>query len=327
MKACLRTLAAALVAAIGLTATMVHAEDAYPTHPIRFVVPAPAGGAPDEIARMVGEQLGKRLNTQVIVDNRGGGNGVIGSEIAKNAAADGYTIVLGYQGPFGINPGYYPKLPYDPVKDFSPLTMLATSQNILVVHPSFPARSVKELIEIARAKPGQINFASGGTGQSSHLSMELLMHMAGIKMVHIPYKGAGPALADTLGGQVPLHFVAVAPAIPLIAAHRLIPLGVTGGTRIPSLPDVPTIAEAGLPGYEVLTWYAAFAPAGIPQPVLKKLQDAIIAAVKAPALAATYKQRGLDPGGDPPDALEKYLQTDIARWKALIKAAGIKTES
>lgn len=310
----------------GATCGLAGAAEVFPSHPIRFVVPAPAGGAPDEIARIVGQRLGDRLKTQVVVDNRGGGNGVIGSEIAKNAPPDGYTIVLGYAGPFGINPGYYPNLTYDPVKDFAPITMLATSQNILVVHPSFPARSVKEMIAMAKAKPGQINYASGGTGQSSHLSMELLMHMAGIRMVHIPYKGAGPALADTLGGQVPLHFVAVAPAIPLIAAKRLIPLGVTGSKRIPTLPNVPTIAEAGLPGYEVLTWYAMFAPAGVPRPVLTRLQEETIAIMKSPELVNVYRERGLEPGGESPDELEKYLQSEITRWKALIKAANIKTE-
>jgi tripartite-type tricarboxylate transporter receptor subunit TctC len=316
----------AAAAALLIGSTSAGAADEYPSHPIRFVVPAPAGGAPDEIARLIGMRISPHLGQQVIVDDRGGGNGVIGAEIGAHAPADGYTIVLGYSGPFGINPGMYPQLPYDPMKDFAPITMLALSQNILVVHPSFPARSVKELIALAKASPGKINFASGGTGQSSHLSMELLMNMAGITMTHIPYKGAGPALADTVGGQVPLHFVAVAPAIPLIKAHKLIPLGVTGSRRVPSLPDVPTIAEAGLPGYEVVTWYAAFAPAGTPKPIVARLHDEMAAALKTPELQAMYAARGLEPGGDSSEDLGRFLGAEIVKWKAVIKAGNIKAE-
>ena len=317
-----RVLAACVLAIAGFAAS---AQD-YPNRQIRFVVPAPAGGAPDAIARLVGQRLGDRLGKQVVVDNRGGGNGVIGSELVARAPADGYTIVLGYAGPFGINPGFYPSLPYDPVKDFAPLTMLATSQNILVVHPSFPARSLKEMIAMAQARPGQINYASGGTGQSSHLSMELLLHMANIRMMHIPYKGAGPALADTLGGQVPLHFLALAPAIPLIKAGKLVPLAVTGAKRAPSMPDVPTIAEAGLPGYEVLTWYAAFAPAATPKPVLARLHDEMSAVLKTAELAGVFQGHGLEPGGGSAESLGRFLDQEIVKWRNLIKASGIKAE-
>jgi len=310
---------------LALACSSIGAQD-FPSRQIRFVVPAPAGGAPDAIARLVGQRLGDRLGKQVVVDNRGGGNGVIGSELVARAPADGYTIVLGYAGPFGINPGFYPSLPYDPVRDFAPLTMLATSQNILVVHPSFAARSLKEMIAMAKERPGQINYASGGTGQSSHLSMELLMHMANIKMTHIPYKGAGPALADTLGGQVPLHFLALAPAIPLIKANKLLPLAVTGAKRAPSLPDVPTIAESGLPGYEVLTWYAAFAPAATPKPVLARLHDEMSAVLKTAELAGVFQGHGLEPGGGSADSLGRFLDQEIAKWRNLIKASGIKAE-
>ena len=313
-------------AAVLALAAMVATAQEYPNRQIRFVVPAPAGGAPDAIARLVGQRLADRLGKQVVVDNRGGGNGVIGSELVARAAADGYTIVLGYAGPFGINPGFYPSLPYDPVKDFAPLTMLATSQNILVVHPSFAARSLKEMIAMAQARPGQINYASGGTGQSSHLSMELLMHMANIRMTHIPYKGAGPALADTLGGQVPLHFLALAPAIPLIKANKLVPLAVTGAKRAPSMPDVPTVAEAGLPGYEVLTWYAAFAPAATPKAVLVRLHDEMSALLKTPELAGVFQGHGLEPGGGSAESLGKFLDQEIAKWRNLIKASGVKAE-
>lgn len=316
---------ACVACALAIVGVAAIAQD-YPNRQIRFVVPAPAGGAPDAIARLVGQRLGDRLGKQVVVDNRGGGNGVIGSELVARAPADGYTIVLGYAGPFGINPGFYPSLPYDPVKDFAPLTMLATSQNILVVHPSFAARSLKEMIAMAKERPGQINYASGGTGQSSHLSMELLMHMAGIRMTHIPYKGAGPALADTLGGQVPLHFLALAPAIPLIKANKLVPLAVTGAKRAPSMPDVPTVAEAGLPGYEVLTWYAAFAPAATPKPVLSRLHDEMSAVLKTAELAGVFHGHGLEPGGGSAESLGRFLDQEIVKWRNLIKASGIKAE-
>ena len=241
----------------------IHAQD-YPTRPIRFIVPAPPGGAPDAIARIVGKRLAEQLGQPVVIDNRGGGNGVIGVEAVRQAPADGYTLVLGYQGPFAINPGLR-DLPYDPIKDFAPITLLAVSQNVLVVHPSFPARTLKELVAAAKAKPGEVNYASGGTGQSSHLSMELLEYMTGMKMTHVPYKGAGPALADTIAGHVKLHFLALAPAIPLIQSGKLVPLGVTGNQRAALLPNVPTIAEAGAPGFEVLTWYGALVLAATPK--------------------------------------------------------------
>jgi len=298
----------------------------YPTRPLRFIVPAPPGGAPDAIARIVGQRLAVQLGQPVVVDNRGGGNGVIGAEAARQSAADGYTLVLGYQGPFAINPGLRPDLPYDPIKDFAPLTLLAVSQNVLVVHPSFPARSLKELVAAAKAKPGEVNYASGGTGQSSHLSMELLEHMTGMKMMHVPYKGAGPALADTIAGHVKLHFLALSPAIPLIQSGKLVALGVTGSTRAPSLPNVPTIAEAGVPGFEVLTWYGALVPAGTPKPIVAKLNAEMVAALKSPEVQAQYKHHGLDAAGDTPEAFGKFLAADIDKWRKLIKAANIKAE-
>ena len=308
-----------------LFASAVQAQD-FPTRPIRFIVPAPPGGAPDAIARIVGQRLAAQMGQGVVVDNRGGGNGVIGVEAARQSPADGYTIVLGYQGPFAINPGLRPDLPYDPQKDFIPLTLLAVSQNVLVVHPSLPVRSLKELVAAAKAKPGEINYASGGTGQSSHLSMELLEHMTGMKMTHVPYKGAGPALADTIAGHVKLHFLALSPAIPLIQSGKLVPLGVTGSQRVASLPNVPTIAEAGAPGYEVLTWYGAFVLAGTPAPVVAKLHAEMLTALKSPEVQDQYKHHGLQAGGNSSEAFGRFLAADIDKWKKLIKESGIKVE-
>ena len=302
----------------------IHAQD-YPTRPIRFIVPAPPGGAPDAIARIVGQRLAVQLGQPVVIDNRGGGNGVIGVEAVRQAPADGYTLVLGYQGPFAINPGLR-DLPYDPIKDFAPITLLAVSQNVLVVHPSFPARTLKELVAAAKAKPGEVNYASGGTGQSSHLSMELLEYMTGMKMTHVPYKGAGPALADTIAGHVKLHFLALAPAIPLIQSGKLVPLGVTGNQRAALLPNVPTIAEAGAPGFEVLTWYGALVLAATPKPIVARLHAEMVAALKSPEVQDQYKHHGLEAGGNTPEAFGKFIATDLDKWRNLIKAANIKAE-
>ena len=314
-----------LALAFVLIATLLQAQD-FPSRPIRFIVPAPPGGAPDAVARIISQRMTAQLGHQVIVDNRGGGNGIIGSEAGARAAGDGYTMVMGYAGPFSINPGLVPNLSYDVVKDFTPLTLLAISQNVLVVHPSFPARSVKELISLAKAQPGKINYASGGTGQSSHLSMELLLQMAGAKMTHIPYKGAGPALADTISGHVPLHFLALAPAIPLIKSGKLIAIGVTGSSRSQALPEVPTIAESGLTGYEVLTWYGALVPSSTPKAIVTKLHTEMVAALKTPEVVEFYKRQGLDPGGNSSEAFGTYLQVEIEKWKQLIKDRGIKSE-
>ncbi len=312
------------VAAAG--AGSAFAAEAYPSRPIRYLVPAPPGGAPDTLARQTGQRLSESLGQSVVIDNRPGGNGIIGSEIAARAAPDGYTIVMGYAGPFSINPALYPKLSYDPVRDFVPLALIATGQNVLVINRSFTVRSVKELIALAKAKPGQLNFASGGTGQSSHLSMELLMTMAGIRMVHIPYKGAGPAMADVIGGNVALQFLAVPPAITQIQAGKLIGVGVTGSRRVPALPDVPTIAESGLPGYEVLTWYGAFAPAKTPAPIVARLSRELAAAIGSEDMLAQMKKQGLDAGAVSAEAFGKWLREDVAKWRKVIVEAGVKVE-
>ena len=298
----------------------------WPARPLRFIVPAPPGGAPDAIARIVGQRLGDRLGQQVIIDNRGGGGGIIGTEVAVKTPPDGYTLVLGYAGPFSINPGLQERLPYDPVKDFAPITMLATSQNILVVHPTFAPRSIAEFIALAKARPGEINYASGGTGQSTHLSMELLMQMGEFKLTHIPYKGAGPALADAIGGRVQAHFISVPPALPLLKGGKLVALGVTGPRRLAALPEVPTIAEAGLPGYNVETWYGAFTRAGTPAPIVARLHSEVIAVLKTREIEELFERQGLDIGGGSADDLARSLDGEIAKWRRVIKAAGIKPE-
>jgi tripartite-type tricarboxylate transporter receptor subunit TctC len=304
---------------------VVHAQE-WPVRPLRLIVPAPPGGAPDAIARIVGQRLGDRLGQQVVIDNRGGGGGIIGAEAAAKTPPDGYTLVLGYAGPFSINPALQEKLSYDAVKDFAPITMLATSQNILVVHPTFAPRSIAALIALAKARPGQINYASGGTGQSTHLSMELLMLMGEFKLTHIPYKGAGPALADALGGRVQAHFISVPPALPHLKSGKLVAIGVTGTKRIAALPDVPTIAEAGLPGYSVETWYGLFTRAGTPAPIVTRMHSEAVAILKTREIEELFERQGLDIGGGSAGDLAKFLEAEIAKWRRVIKAAGIKPE-
>lgn len=321
-----RTRIAAIAALAVSAASMAHAMDAYPSRPVRYVVPAPPGGAPDTLARQTGQKLAEALGQAVVIDNRAGGNGIIGSEIAARAVPDGHTIVMGYAGPFSINPALYDKLPYDPIKDFVPLALIATGQNVLVVHPTVPARTVKELIALAKAKPGQLNFASGGTGQSSHLSMELLLSMAGIRMVHVPYKGAGPAMADVLAGHVLLQFLAMPPAIPQIKAGKLVALGVTGTRRAVSLPEVPTIAESGLPGYEVLTWYGAFAPARTPRPIVARLSRELATALQSRDMQEQLQKQGLDAGNLTPADFGRYVEGEVRKWRKVVSDAKLKIE-
>lgn len=299
---------------------------AYPSKPIRFIVPAAPGGAPDFSARLIGQHLSETLGQPVVIDARAGGRGIIGSEIGAQSVPDGHTLILGYAGPFAINPGLYEKLSYDPIRDFDPITLISSGQNILVVNPSVSVKSVKELIALAASKPGQLTFASGGTGQSSHLSMELMMWMAKIKMIHVPYTGNTPAIRDVLSGQVMMQFVALTPAIPQINAGKLRALGVTGSKRTSALPDVPTIAEAGVPGYEVLTWYGAFVPAKTPKLVTARLNTEMIRILNMPDVSDRFRRFGLDPGGNSQQEFRDYLKVEIARWRAVLKEAKIKVD-
>jgi len=319
----LRSVALVLVSILGISIT--HAQS-YPSKPIRFLVPASPGGAPDFSARLVGQHLSDALGQTVIVDTRDGGRGIIGTEIGAKSAPDGHTLILGYAGPFSINPGLYQKLSYDPVRDFDPITLIAAGQNILVVNPSVAAKSVKELIALAKNKPDQLTFASGGTGQSSHLSMELFMWLAKIKMVHVPYKGNTPAMRDVLGGQVMMQFIALTPAIPQIKLGKLRGLGVTGGKRSNAIPEVPTIAEAGVAGYQVLTWYGAFVPAKTPKAITAKLNAEMVRIIGLPDVADRFQRFGLDPVGNSSQEFGKYLRSEISQWREVIKEAKIQVD-
>lgn len=297
----------------------------YPVKPIRFVVGFPPGGTNDLVARALGQKLTEQMGVQFVIENRGGANTAIASEMfAKTAAPDGYTIMLNAPG-HATNPSMM-KLNFDSIRDFAFITVAAESQNLLVLHPSFPPRSVKELIAFSKARPGQINYGSSGVGTTVHLSGALFEYMTGVKWVHIPYKGAGPALIDMLGGQFSLYFGNVPSVIGYARQGRLRGIAVSGAQRAPSIPEMPTIAESGVPGYEVTTWYGVSAPAKTPRPIIDRLHSEIVKALKSADLNARLKDQGAEPKGTTPEQTTAYVQNEIDKWAKVIKAAGLKGE-
>ena len=290
------------------------------------MVPFAAGGATDVLARLVGERLTATLGQQVVVDNRPGAGGNIGSDVVARAEPDGYTILMGAVGTHAINPSLYPKMPYDPVKDFAPVTLVASVPNVLVVNPEVPANSVQELIDLAKAKPGELNFASSGNGTSIHLSGELFKAMTGTDIVHVPYKGSGPAVTDLLGGQVQMMFDNMPSSLPHVKAGKLRALGVTSAKRSPALPEVPTIAEAGVPGYDATSWFGILAPAGTPEPVVTRLQGAIVQALGEPEMRQRMADLGAEPVGDTPAEFGQFIAAEIAKWAKVVNDAGVKLE-
>jgi tripartite-type tricarboxylate transporter receptor subunit TctC len=299
---------------------------AYPAKTVRMIVPFAAGGGTDIIARLVAQKLTESLGQTFIVDNRAGANGIIGTELVAKAPPDGYTILLGTTATHAINISVYSKLPYDPVKDFAPITNLAYSAFIISVHPSIPARSIKELVALAKARPGQISYASAGMGNSTHLAGELFCMLAGIKMVHVPYKGSGPAMVDTVAGQTAATFDSMQASVPHIRTNRLRPLAITATTRSPVLPDLPTIGEAGVPGAEAGSWYAMFAPAATPRPIVLKLNAEIIKALALPDVRDRLATVGVDPIGNSPEQFATELQSEILKWGKTARIANVRTE-
>ena len=298
----------------------------YPVKPIRFVVGFPPGGTNDIVARALGQKLTEQMGQQFIIENRGGANSAIASEMfAKTAAPDGYTIMLNAPG-HATNPSLM-KLNFDSIRDFAFITVAAESQNLLVTHPSFPPRTVKEMIAFSKARPpGEINYGSSGIGTTVHLSAALFEYMTGVKWTHIPYKGAGPALIDMLGGQFSLYFGNVPSVIGYARTGRLRGIAVSGAKRSSAAPDMPTIAESGVPGYEVTTWYGVSAPAKTPRPIIDKLHSEIVRALKSPDFSTRLKDQGADPIGITPEQTAAYVQNEINKWAKVIKAAGIKGE-
>jgi tripartite-type tricarboxylate transporter receptor subunit TctC len=324
MKASMQALVAALLAAIALVATTPAAAQgaAYPTKPVRLVVPFPAGGTTDILARAVAQKLSETWGQQVIVDNRPGAGGNIGSELVAKAPPDGYTLLMGTVGTHAINPSLYAKMPYNHVKDFTPVILVAGVPNVLVVNPSLPVNSVQELIAYGKANPNKLNFASSGNGTSIHLSGELFRTMTGVQMTHVPYKGSSPALTDLIGGQVQLMFDNLPSSLQFIKAGKLRALAVTSLARSQALPDVPTLAESGLPGFEASSWFGVLAPAGTPANIVAKLNTAVAAWLASPAAKEQLAAQGAIPAGGSPDAFVKHIADESAKWAKVVKASG-----
>ena len=295
----------------------------YPTKPIRLVVPYPPGGPTDFVGRAGSARLTELLGQQMVVDNRAGAGTVIGSEIIARAAPDGYNLLFGTGGGTFLAPLILPKVPYDPQKDFAPVAMLVMSPQVLVVHPSIGANSVKELIAVAKAKPGQLNFSSVGNGTSPHLGGELFKSLAGVDIVHIPYKGTAPAMTDLIAGRVQMAWSSIPTVLTHVQAGRLKMLGTGGTRRSPALPDIPPIADT-LPGYELVTWYGIFAPTGTPAAIINRLNTETAKVLKDADTVKRFSEQGLEPVVMTPQELKRYTENDVTRWTRLIKAANIK---
>jgi len=298
----------------------------YPTKPIRLVITYPPGGNTDLVGRALALKLGVFMGQQVVVDNRGGAGGVLGSMITAQSAPDGYTIMLGTSAGMVINPLLSRKLTYDPVRDFAPVSMVVIVPQLLVINPQLPVKNVRELIAFAKAKPGYLNAGSSGVGTPNHFGTELLKWLAGVDIVHVPYKGGAPALTDLLGGQIQMAFSSVPAVLPHIKAGRLVALGVGSAKRSPALPNIPTIAEAGVPGYEYTTWYGIFAPAKTPRTLIARLNAEIVKAMETPDIKDRFTALGGDPDPGTPEELRAYMANESAKWAKIIKAANIRIE-
>ena len=301
------------------------ADGAYPSKPLRLIVPYAAGGSTDTLARMLGQQLGEKLAQQVVIDNRTGAGTIIGTEIAAHAAPDGYTLFMATP-PTAVNPALYGKVPYDVERDFAAVTNVAGSTNLLVVHPSVPAQSVKELIALLKSNPGKYNYGSSGVGGASHLAMALFTSMAGAEAVHVPYKGGAPAVTDLVAGRLNFAMANLTTAQPHIRAGRLRGLGVGTKARSPLFPEMPTIAEAGLPGYEANNWNGVVVPKKTPRDIVERLHRDIVATLNDPVVAKRLLTLGLEPIGDTPAQFAQYLRSEAVKWGKVVRAAGIKAE-
>ena len=297
----------------------------YPTKPIRIVVPWPPGGGTDLVARTVAQKMNETLGQTAVVDNRAGANGIIGADLAAKAPADGYTVLITIAS-HAINPTLYPKLPYDTLADLAPVSLLAEYPFVITVHPSIPAKTIKEFIAIAKSRPGQLSYASSGNGSGPHLGMELFMNMAGISMVHVPYKGAGQAMTDLISGQVQVFLNNFLAGMPMIKAGKLRALAVTSAKRSAAASELPTVVEAGVPGYVVTGWYGMFVPRRTPAPAVERLHAELMKILKSPETAQAFSAQGVEPAWTTPKELEAYMKAETGRWRKVIQTAGIKLE-
>jgi tripartite-type tricarboxylate transporter receptor subunit TctC len=320
-----RPLAFALILAFASAATITRADD-YPTHPIRLIVPFAAGGAADAVARILGKRISEALGQVIVVEDRGGGNGMIGTEAVSHAAPDGYTLLLGQSGPISINPGIYKKLPYDPEKDLAPITMTSAYPYIVVVNASLGVKTLAELVALAKRDPGKLNYGTTGVGSSNHLVTELFAGQAGIKMTHVPYRGTSLAVADLIAGQVQVVFSDPVSALSHVKAGTLIALAVTSKDRSPVAPDVPTIAESGFPGFDAIAWHGIMAPARTPRPIIDRLNAEIVKALKEPDTARLIEAQAIQPVGSSPEAFASFIKEDVAKWKDVAAQAKIEVE-
>jgi tripartite-type tricarboxylate transporter receptor subunit TctC len=317
---------ALLALAVAVTAAGSAFAQAYPTKPIRLIVPFPPGGGNDVIARIVGQKLAERLGQAVVIDNKGGGNGVIGLNALAQAAPDGYTIGVGAAGPLAVNPSLYENLSYDPLRDFVPITNMVNFPLLLVTHPSLKIKTIRELIALAKAEPGKIFYASPGSGNSGHLAGELFNSMAKVQTTHVPYRGQGPAVADLLAGQVQMLYSSIPSVIGYVHQGQLNAIAVGSATRVASLPNVPTIAESGVPGYEAYSWVGMIAPARTPRDIVMRLNREIVAILKEKEVQDKLTQQGAIPIGDTPEQFGAYIGVEMKKWGAIVKSANIKAD-
>jgi len=312
-------------AALLVTASANVYSQGYPTRPVRLIVPTSPGGGTDISARIIAPKLAEYLGQQVVVDNRAGGNTIIGNELVARAAPDGYTLLMGISS-LAILPHIHTKLPYDAGKDYAPVSQVVLMPNLLVLHPSLPARSVQELIAFAGARAGQLNYGAGGLGTNPHLATELFLSMAGLKMVYVPYKGQGPTLIDLLAGHVSLMMASMQSVLSHVKSGRLRAIGVTSLKRATIAPDIPTIAESGVPGYEVVQWFGVLAPANTPRDIIAKLHAGVVRAVQDPAIRERFIGDGAETVGSTPEEFAAVIRADLGKWSKVIKEAGIKAE-
>jgi len=325
-----RTLITTALAMAGLSTLPAFAQGNWPTgKPITYLVPFAAGGTTDVLGRLIGQKLGTALGTTIVVDNKPGAGGSVGSEVGSRAAPDGYTLVGGTVSSHAINVSLYPKIGYDPIKSFVPVTLIGTNPLVLVVNQASPYKTLKDVIEASKGKSGGLSSASAGTGTSQHLSLELLAFRSGVKFTHVPYKGSGPAIQDVIGGQVDMMFDTSVVAAPHVQSGKLRAIAVTSASRLPSMPDVPTVAESGLPGlanFEVLSWQAIFAPAGTPALMVDRLHKEIGRILAEPEMQAKLKGFGMEPANMTTTQIAAFQRAEVAKWAQVIKAANIKAE-
>jgi len=319
----MRFLARFLISLASAAACCAVAAD-YPTKPIRIVVTYAPGGSTDVVARMLAQQLVENLKQSVVIDNRGGAGGIIGTDIVAHAAPDGYTLLFGTSAGLSINPLIQKKLPYEVERDFAPVSLIVVNPQLLVAYPGLPANSIGELLKLARAKPGQINFASPGVGSPNHMGMELLKSMTGINLVHVPYKGGAPAVTDLIAGQVQLLFNSMPSVLPYVKSGRLKALAIGSATRSPAAPDIPTVAESGVPGFEYVTWYGLFTPAKTAHGIVVRLNEAVTQSLGKPELDRSLRAQGSEPRATTPEELAKFMRVEHARWERVVKTVGLK---